>query len=543
MQKVVQIIGGAGTGKTYHLLQLMQKVIETGVSPMQIGFVTFTKAARREASERAGLKFNFDPDELEQSGYFKTLHAACYMLLGVRSSTMITDTKESREWIANAIGEGVANASDLGNAEPFAGRSDSELALGLWHCARNRMEPFRKTWERAEYTDERTPSIQYCESIIKAYEHHKLLDHRMDFTDLLGQFAGVKFRIEGPESTRPMGEPPNIPVWFLDECQDNSALTDAVAKRLTEKAKWVYIVADPFQAIYGWAGADAKHFMNWNVEKKRVLNQTRRCPAPIIHMGEQILRTCSDYWDRGIIPAEHAGRIEHIHFQESWIDDVKPTDDWLLIARTNFQAANLAKRLDAANIPWKTTGRGGNKWMAPLRNKAIIALRSLQQGYPISEDEWKLVLKYIKNSEGKEYFERGTKTEWQNRSSSNKLNNLEHIADWGGTEDFVRLVQTSSWHRFVSGAKDYLQAEKRWGAKAVEDSGIRVGTVHSVKGSEADNVLLLTTTSHQIQKGQEDQDGFNEERRVEYVAVTRTRKNLFICQEKRPKFSMLREVL
>jgi DNA helicase II / ATP-dependent DNA helicase PcrA len=545
MQQVVQVIGGAGTGKTHYLLGVMEKIIETGISPMQIGFVTFTKAARREAAERAGAKFGYSAEDLEQGGYFKTLHAACYMLLQTRAAAMITDNKESREWIAQAIGEKIDSAESLGGAEPFAGRSDSELALGLWHCSRNRMEPFTATWERAEYTDERTPGLPYCKKIIEQYEHYKRLDGRLDFTDLLGQFAGFKFRFEGPEPTEPMGEPPSVPVWFLDECQDNSALTDAVARRLTSKAKWVYLVADPFQAIYGWAGADARHFQSWPISdgKRKLLQQTHRCPAPIIKLGENILRECSDYWDRGILPAPHAGKIERLNYGERWIDAVKPTESWLLIARTNFQAAGIAKRLDADGIPWQNSGKGNNKWNAPVKHKTILAMRALHAGHAITETEWKLILKGIKNTNGKEYFKRGTKKEWENRSKSDpeQFTNLEHCQDWGATPDFVAMIKLNYWTKFINGSEDYLRAAKKWGHDVVENSGIRVGTIHSVKGSEADNVLLLTTTSHQIHKGQEDREGANEERRVEYVAVTRTRKNLFICSEKKAKFSMLRD--
>lgn len=547
--KVAQVIGGAGTGKTTHLLQLMEKVIERGTDPKKIGFVTFTKAARREAAERAANKFGVTVEDLEVDGYFRTLHSTCYMLLKVSAKEMLTDNKESCEWIANALGEKVTEVS-LDGAEPFKGRTKNEIVLGLWHCARNRLEPFEKTWERAMYSDENTPELSYCRKVIESYEQHKRLDGRSDFTDLLGRYAGWKFYFDGPERKQPEGEIPKVDAWFLDECQDNSALSDAVARRIVERSKWVYLVGDPFQAIYGWAGADSKHFMSWPIQdgKQMILQQTYRCPAPVIGLAEQILRNCSDYWDRGIAPAEHKGEVDlYASYKSPWVAELRPDQSWLLIARTNFQASRIGKRLDEAGIPWLPSGsKANNKWNAPVRHNTILALRALQKGQPVSGDEWKLILKSIKSTKEKAYFTRGIKKEWEEKNTEGMFTNLEQIKPWGATDDFVHLIKTGAWINRIDGARTFLDAASRFGYDAIREPKIKVGTVHSVKGAEADNVLLLTSTSHQIKRGQEHTDGFNEERRVEYVAVTRARKRLLVCSEvkqRKNRQAMLCEVM
>ena len=547
--KVAQVIGGAGTGKTTHLLQLMEKVIERGTDPKKIGFVTFTKAARREAAERAANKFGVTVEDLEVDGYFRTLHSTCYMLLKVSAKEMLTDNKESCEWIANALGEKVTEVS-LDGAEPFKGRTKNEIVLGLWHCARNRLEPFEKTWERAMYSDENTPELSYCRKVIESYEQHKRLDGRSDFTDLLGRYAGWKFYFDGPERKQPEGEIPKVDAWFLDECQDNSALSDAVARRIVERSKWVYLVGDPFQAIYGWAGADSKHFMSWPIQdgKQMILQQTYRCPAPVIGLAEQILRNCSDYWDRGIAPAEHKGEVDlYASYKSSWVEYLHPEQSWLLIARTNFQAARMGKRLDEAGIPWLPSGsKGNNKWNAPVRRNTILALLALQQNHAISGEDWRLILKGIKSNRDRTYFKRGAKTDWDKKDTHGLMNNLEGIQNWGATDDFIKLIRTGSWRNKIEGSIAYLEAVKRFGHIAVDSPNIRIGTVHSVKGSEANNVLLLTSTSHQIKRGQDHTDGFNEERRVEYVAVTRAKERFIACSEKKNRKSghfMLRDVI
>jgi superfamily I DNA/RNA helicase len=61
-----------------------------------------------------------------------------------------------------------------------------------------------------------------------------------------------------------------------------------------------------------------------------------------------------------------------------------------------------------------------------------------------------------------------------------------------------------------------------------------VGTIHSVKGAEADNVALLTTTSRRVQQSDEDTEQHDEECRIAYVAVTRAKRNLWIINEGKP---------
>jgi superfamily I DNA/RNA helicase len=71
------------------------------------------------------------------------------------------------------------------------------------------------------------------------------------------------------------------------------------------------------------------------------------------------------------------------------------------------------------------------------------------------------------------------------------------------------------------------------GAKVTSEPRIRVGTVHSVKGAEADNVAFLTTVGQRCATAMENPDQADEERRIAYVAVTRARRRLFVVAEGR----------
>lgn len=95
-------------------------------------------------------------------------------------------------------------------------------------------------------------------------------------------------------------------------------------------------------------------------------------------------------------------------------------------------------------------------------------------------------------------------------------------------------ILDGAWATLIDGGVEYSAARKRWGYEAVKEPRVRVGTIHSVKGAEADNVLWLTTT-RAIARICEEPTGFDEECRVSYVAATRARRRLIVAVEPNQK--------
>ena len=75
---------------------------------------------------------------------------------------------------------------------------------------------------------------------------------------------------------------------------------------------------------------------------------------------------------------------------------------------------------------------------------------------------------------------------------------------------------------------DRMRVRRLW----PKSRGVRVGTIHSVKGAEAENVLLLTSTSARVTRSvQQTEGGADAERRVAYVGVTRAKSRLIVARE------------
>ena len=412
MTTISTYIGGAGVGKTTKLLNTLAELITTRYpDPRSIGFVSFTRAARQEAATRAADRFNVRVQDLERDGWFRTLHSVCYKLLGVGDQLLVPG-RETQNWIQEAIQEPVTGTGEANTENEYGNRGEvathADAALAMWSFSRNAMVPLDVVYDRESKMGIDVPGLGDCRRIAEKYEQAKRLHGRVDFTDLLSQFAGVAFSPKhGPSDVAPAGEIPDVPVWFIDEAQDNSALIDRAARRLTSRSELVYLSGDPFQAVHTWAGGDHHLFQKWNPNRVKILDQSYRCPDKILALGESCLKPCSDYWNRSIRgrPSVQRGSKTNGTFsgddflgspiyewgQPQLEPKLDPRQSWLLLARTNFQARRLMALTKNTGVPWRPL-RGNGGWNAPARNAACESLLAIEQDTPIDGEGWNAIL-------------------------------------------------------------------------------------------------------------------------------------------------------
>lgn len=538
--QVARLVGGAGTGKTTELMRLIETAKNSlGGSPFAVGFTSFTRAARAEAVERAAAAWNVPAETLAQDGWFRTVHSIAYRQLDIKKGEILDDSKASAQWVADALKVNVRTIIDDDSGYMrYTGEASAAAALNAWEQARSRMEPLEATIRRAARLGEMVPSYAVCKQYIDRYQAAKRLDHRFDFTDLLARFAGVAFAPEGWEETDPEGKlPPGVKAWVMDEQQDASALVDRCCRRLAsgENVKWVFISGDPMQSIFGFGGSDSRFFMSWDVAKERVMPKTWRCPPPVHKLGEACLqRMKRGYWDRKIAPADHDGEVVNGGYAETVAGSLSATEPTLIIARCNYIIDTWSAILAKKGVPFaKLKAKDHTKVV-----RAANALWQIEHGQHCSPEDFAAAVELLPATGN---MVRGAKKMWESDTTLRhwKVVLPGDLEDAGMKPEFADRLRKGEWGGLFTGGDRWRAAAKKYGPELASKPAIRVGTIHAAKGMEADTVVLSSTVSRRIAEAQGiDQDQHDEERRIEYVGVTRARRRLIVATEPQADYKM-----
>jgi DNA helicase-2/ATP-dependent DNA helicase PcrA len=506
--------------------------------PFKIGFVSFTRSARREAASRAADRFGIPPAQLEKHGWFRTLHSCCYRMLGVAAGELLTGTKEDNDWLRSAVNDPearipTADPDDEYLTVPVA-TSDVSTVLSIWSVARNRLTDFEEVYDEAAMQGalrETFPMLETCKGYIDFYESAKRRDGRLDFTDLLLRFGGRRYAgpDAGPEHCDPDGDVPPLPVWMHDEAQDMSALTALVFQRLCAPAGYVYLFGDDWQAIYGWAGSDGSLFADWKVDKEEVLPVSYRCPSKVLAHAQRIMRL-HDFPGRDFRSVKEGGSVDHLSFAQA-LETVRPGQDTLVLARTNQLARRCSDFLDNSFVPWRPTkGQGG--FAAPARAAGVAALETLRRGGEIDgEAVWRMLDLFPAVHAGDKLFPRGTKKFFSDPENRAKFGTVK-LGDFEAP--FPEIVSRGKDldDRIVDeAALKMARAARLLGPEAVLRPTVRVGTCHSAKGMEADHVVALNRVPYPTERAMKTDAGMAEECKLWYVTASRAKESLVVADD------------
>jgi hypothetical protein len=292
-------------------------------------------------------------------------------------------------------------------------------------------------------------------------------------------------------------------------------------------------------SIHTWCGASAENFMGWEVERQEIMPRSYRCGKAIVDLGERCLQRLSNYWDRGIAPADHDSEIRESEDLDWELSKVDPKQSTLVLARTKYDVSRARAILAEHDIPCRYTKRREG---AHTKDLAMGALWALEHGEGISGEAWGYALEALpsKGQGGVPYLEYGTKAQWK-KGLADEYDRVypEDLPALGVTDTLRGMIMSGEWSKLPDGGTDWYRSAKKFGVEVVSDPKVLVGTVHSSKGMEADRVILLTNVPTRVRDGEEnDQIRFDEERRIEYVACTRARYELVLAHDPRSRYRM-----
>ncbi len=498
------LFGPPGTGKTTHLLALVEKALEDGVAPEQIAFVSFTTKAAFEARDRAVEKFKLNPDRFK---YFRTIHSMALNQLGY-SKDRIMGQNNWRE------------VQDLCCVE-FSGRYDMEgkggtraegdLILNAMSMARHRMAPPEEGF-RYLTADINFPMYKKVVGTLAAYKEDLGL---IDFSDML-------------EHSLQECDPIDIKIAIVDEAQDLSLLQWKVCEKLLANAGVTYIAGDDDQAIYRWSGAAVDYFQDLEGERL-VLGVTHRFGKNIHELAERVAGKIKDRVPKEWSPKDgDPGTIKYTaHSGGVPLSNGEP---WLVLMRVNYQLGQFSARLKQAGIPHMLYGSSTVK---EDDTAAIEAWKALQQGESITAAQVRRLYDKLRGN-GKQ-VRRGFKD--VSELPDEILFDHDMLCEHHGL-----IVGTGlDWWDVLNVDRDdityYRKIESR-GKRFDEAELVNVCTIHAVKGGECDNVLLFTNITRKIHNAiSVDSQALDDEHRVFYVGITRARKTLYICRSNSSRFT------
>ncbi len=517
------ILAGAGSGKTRVLTRrIAHRILTDTANPSRMLALTFTRKAAGELTKRLGA---LGVRERVATG---TFHAIAYAQL----RQYWADTNQPAPQLAESKMRLVAplvHARKSNAVQPVDVVSEIE-----WAKARL-ISPEHYT-ETVSALGRKPPlGVEAMASIYARYEAEKKKRGIVDFDDLL------VLCVRALETDREFAARQR---WqfrhlFVDEFQDvNPAqyrllegwLGIEPGTEFVEGKFDLCVVGDPNQAIYAWNGADPRFLTQFTqrfgqAEVIRLEDNYRSTPQiltvadAVLGMGQRESRPLRANRPDGVVPTvtEYASDLDEARGIARAVRDRqsqrRPWSNFAVLTRTNAQALLFEEAFRAAGIPHKV--RGGGMFLAqPEIKNALAELKRSPGNVPfasrivdLEEMVSDAVTAGVVSAEG------------VNERAAN-LEGLVRLAN-----EFVGIDPmgtTSSFLQWVGGVITSRADEPDRGGNLVE-----ITTFHRAKGLEWPVVFVAGLERGYVPIGQADnQDAWDEERRLLYVAVTRAEQEL-----------------
>lgn len=287
----------------------------------------------------------------------------------------------------------------------------------------------------------------------------------------------------------------------VHNCQDITALQWKVIELAFAKAEKIFIAGDENQCLYTYNGARPDFLINFAKQfPTEYLSISHRIPKQVYYLAKGIVDLIDDKTEKPFdMKKENVnGKIVQIDNFERLLNfiDVDNLDDkkgteWYIICRNNCYLEEPKDILEENLIPYWTS-----------------------EGFFMDGE----ILRRIKD-----YYNfglKGYKTEKKKKEFAERFNIVDFNLPFTESNLFTEHKKFIYYNFVECYGIEKLEEMCKWNPQ------ILVSSIHHVKGGEARNVALLLDTTRKVDINLYNK--IDEELRVLYVAVTRTKENLIL---------------
>ncbi|AKH96888.1 UvrD-helicase domain-containing protein [Halanaeroarchaeum sulfurireducens] len=568
---VTRLFGGPGSGKTTALLDRVDDLLERDdVDIRDVLVVSYTRAAAAEVRERLADRLDKNPRALR--GNVSTMHAKAYDLLNLSRGDVVgeSDKEEFCEEYGLPYEDEYASGSrrtarstTLGNkiiaTSQWLQRTQRDVADWYdvpyrWNDEEVRLPP--DIDENAQVGNKYTPTWPTSDDRFDVPEAIRAWRSYKGNNDLVG-FADMLERVKGRSLV------PNVDHLVIDEFQDITQLQYAVYDEWKPYMETTFIAGDDDQVVYAWQGADPKLLLDEAADEDVILENSYRLPSHVLDVVQQEVGHIEERQDKDLRPRKEGGAVEAIESPSvlDLVRNVRSTirdseeESVMVLFRARYQLFEFVDEFIGEGIPFKAL-TDQRLWTDRLQ-QYIAAVEALDRDEPIDGLQTRRLVDMLQASAFGTNDRADLRDELDEREEA-----LDEDADLTDLEFEPATVR--EYVPFVpapASAADMLRKVTRYQRRSVDayfrgdyqhvkPDRVRVGTIHSAKGREADHVFLATdltekvveqmvatATDDEVPAGVEFTRQSSpvpvltdNERRVFYVGMSRARERLVLLQ-------------
>jgi DNA helicase-2/ATP-dependent DNA helicase PcrA len=567
---VTRLFGGPGSGKTTALLDRVDEILDRDdVDVRDILVVSYTRAAAAEVRERLAERLDVSPRSLQ--GNVCTMHAKAYELLNLSRGDVVGE--DDKEEFCSEYG--IEYEDEYGGAGRRTARSttlgNKIIATSQW-LQRTRREvadwydvPFQWDVEEVRLPPEIDPNSQEGNKYTPTWPSS---DDRVDVPETIRAWRAYKGEhdlvgfADMLERVKQRSLVPNVDYLVIDEFQDITTLQYDVYEEWKPHMEQVLIAGDDDQVVYAWQGADPNLLLDAERDEDVILPNSYRLPSRILNVVNREIRHIDNRQEKDLKPRKEGGAVEGVE-SPSMLDLVRNVrftvqqDDGslMLLFRARYQMFQFIDEFIGEGIPFKCL-TDQRMWTDRL-TQYVKAVEAIEQGGTVDGLQARRLADMLQDSafgtndrddlydliDDREEAE-GVETLTELAFDADEIKNFAPFMPGPASAgDMVRKVtsfQRKSIKAYFAG--DYA---------GMDPSRVRVGTIHSAKGREADHVFVSTDLTEKVVEQMAasvedptDVDGVEEftsttspvpvltdnERRVFYVGMSRARERLVVLE-------------